>query len=108
MGLPVLLVGIGGYLINLAAAWIRHRSSGESLNVEEAFQHVLADLVGSVGVIVSATLTMAFNWQIAAPILSVIIALLIVFNTRKLIVTILNVLLQGDPEHIDVYQLCKA
>lgn len=61
MGLPVLLVGIGGYLINLAAAWIRHRSSGESLNVEGAFQHVLADLLGSVGVIVSATLIMAFN-----------------------------------------------
>ena len=69
---------------------------------------MLADLLGSVGVIVSATLIMAFNWQIADPILSVIIALLIVFNTRKLIVTILNVLLQGDPEHIDVYQLCKA
>ena len=41
-GLPVLLVGIGGFLINLAAAWILHRWSGESLNVEGAFQHVIA------------------------------------------------------------------
>ena len=82
VGLPVLLVGIGGFIINLIAAWILHRSSGESLNVEGAFQHVLADLLGSVGVIVSAILIMTLNWQIADPILSVLIALLIVYNTR--------------------------
>ena len=107
VGLPVLLVGIGGFAVNVAAAWILHRSSGESLNVEGAFQHVLADLLGSVGVIVSAVLIMAFNWQIADPILSVVIALLIVYNTRKLIVSIMNVLLEGAPEHIDVYALCN-
>ena len=106
VGLPVLIVGIGGFLINLVAAWVLHRSSGESLNVEGAFQHVIADLLGSVGVIVSAILIMAFGWYIADPILSVIIALLIIYNTRKLIVSILNVLLQGTPEHIDLYKLC--
>lgn len=107
VGLPVLLVGIGGFIVNVAAAWILHRSSGESLNVEGAFQHVLADLLGSVGVILSAILIMVFNWQIADPILSVVIALLIVYNTRKLIVSIMNVLLEGAPEHIDVYALCN-
>ena len=107
VGLPVLIVGIGGFLVNLAAAWILHRASGESLNVEGAMQHVIADLLGSVGVIVAAIiLIMAFEWHIADPILSVVIALLIVYNTRKLIVSILNVLLEGAPAHIDVYQLC--
>ena len=107
VGLPVLIVGIGGFLINLAAAWVLHRSSGESLNVEGAFQHVIADLLGSVGVIVSAILIMAFEWHLADPILSVVIALLILYNTRRLIVSILNVLLQGTPEHIDLYKLCS-
>ena len=107
VGLPVLLVGIGGFLINLAAAWILRRSSRESLNVEGAFQHVLADLLGSVGVIISAALIMAFEWHIADPILSVVIAALIVYNTRKLIVRVLNVLLEGTPEHIDLYKLCS-
>ncbi len=106
IGLPVLIVGIGGFLVNVAAAWILHRASGESLNVEGAFQHVIADLLGSVGVIIAAVLIMAFGWHIADPILSVVIALLIIYNTRKLIVSILNVLLEGAPEHIDVYQLC--
>lgn len=107
IGMPVLLVGIGGFIVNVVAAWILHRSSGESLNVEGAFQHVLADLLGSVGVIISAILIIAFDWQIADPILSVVIALLIVYNTRKLIVSIMNVLLEGAPEHIDVYALCS-
>ncbi|MCE2404258.1 MAG: cation diffusion facilitator family transporter [Dehalococcoidia bacterium] len=106
VGLPVLLVGIGGFVINVIAAWVLHRSSGESLNVEGAFQHVLADLLGSVGVIISAVLIIAFEWHIADPILSVVIAVLIVYNTRKLIVNILNVLLEGSPERIDVYKLC--
>ena len=97
VGFPVLIVGIGGFLINLAAAWVLHRSSGESLNVEGAFQHVIADLLGSVGVIVSAILIMAFEWHIADPILSVVIALLIVYNTRRLILSIVNVLLEGVP-----------
>ncbi len=107
VGLPVLIIGIGGFLVNLVAAWILHRSSGESMNVEGAFQHVLADLLGSVGVIVAAVLIMAFGWYVADPILSVVIAMLIVYNTRKLIGRILNVLLEGSPERIDVYKLCS-
>ena len=106
-GATVLVIGIGGFLVNLAVAWILHRSSGESLNVEGAFQHVLADLLGSVGVIIAAVLIMAFGWYIADPILSVVIAFLIVYNTRKLIGRILNVLLEGSPERIDVYKLCS-
>ena len=106
VGLPVLLVGIGGFAVNVAAAYVLHRSSGESLNVEGAFQHVLADLLGSVGVIISAILIIAFEWHIADPILSVVIAVLIIYNTRKLIMNVINVLLEGTPKHIDVYKLC--
>ena len=107
VGLPVLIVGIGGFCVNLAAAWILHSSSGESMNVEGAFQHVMADLLGSVAVIISAALIMGFGWDIADPILSVVIALLILFNTRKLTGTIFHVLLEGAPAHIDVLKLCS-
>ena len=106
-GLPVLIVGTGGFFVNLAAAWILHRSSEHSVNVEGAFQHVLADLLGSVAVIVSAIMIMTLEWMIVDPILSVLIALFIVYNTRGLIITVLNVLLEGAPAHIDVYKLCS-
>ncbi len=110
-GLWVLIVGTGGLLINLAAAWILHGSSEHSLNVEGALQHVIADLLGSVAVVISAILILTLegtveNIFVVDPILSVVIALLIVWNTRHLIVRITNVLLEGAPEHIDVFELC--
>ena len=110
-GWPVLIVGTGGLLINLAAAWILHRSSRRSLNVEGALQHVLADLLGSVAVIISAVLILTLegtvgNIFIVDPVLSVVIALLIVWNTRHLIRRVANVLLEGTPEHVDMYELC--
>ena len=96
-GIPVLIVGTGGLLISIAAAWVLRRSSEHSMNVEGAFQHVLADLMGSVGVIISAILIMAFDWTLADPILSVLIALLILLSSRKLMFTVTNVLLEGAP-----------
>ena len=106
-GLPVLLVGIGGLIINLIVAWILHRSSQHSMNVEGAFQHVLADLLGSVGVVISAIFVMTLEWYVVDPILSVLIAALIVWSSRHLMATVLQVLLEGVPRHIDVYQLCS-
>ncbi len=106
-GLPVLLVGIGGLLINLLVAWILHQSAGHSMNVEGAFQHVLADLMGSVGVVVSAIVILTTEWTLIDPILSVLIALLILWSSRHLMATVTNVLLEGAPKHIDVYKLCS-
>ncbi len=106
-GLPVLLVGIGGLIINIIVAWILHRSSQHSMNVEGAFQHVLADLMGSVGVVISAIFVMTLEWYVVDPILSVLIAGLIVWSSRHLMATVLQVLLEGVPRHIDVYSLCS-
>ena len=63
--------------------------------------------MGSVGVIISTILIMAFDWTLADPILSVLIALLILLSSRKLMFTVMNVLLEGTPQHIDAYKLCN-
>ena len=106
-GWPVLIVGLGGLIINIIVAWILHGSSQHSMNVEGAFQHVLADLLGSVGVVVSAIFVLTLGWMIVDPILSVVIALLIVWSSRHLMTTVFQVLLEGVPKHIDVYSLCS-
>ena len=103
----VLYVGLGGLAVNIVAAFLLHRASGHSINVEGAFQHVLADLLGSVGVVISAALIMGFGWTIADPIISIVIVALILNGTRGLIARIVNVLLEGAPEHLDVYKLCS-
>ncbi len=107
-GVPVLIVGVGGLIVNLIAAWILHRSSQHSLNVEGAFQHVIADLLGSVGVVVSAILVILFDWTIADPILSICIGALILISSWRLVTKVFHVLLEGTPEHVDVYKLCSV
>ncbi len=104
----VLAAGGVGLGVNLVAAWILHRSAGHSLNVEGAFRHVVADLMGSVGVIVAGTLTLAFGWWIADPILSILIGVLILVSSWRLVVNVFQVLLEGAPARIDMHSLCMA
>ena len=106
-GVLMLSVGTIGLVVNVLAAWILHRSSKHSVNVEGAFRHVMADLLGSVGVIVSGILVWAFGWTLADPIVSVAIAILILLSTWRLLTKVVHILLEGVPEHIDVYSLCS-
>ena len=103
----VLLVGFIGLLVNLVAAYMLHGASEHSLNVEGALQHVIADLMGSVAVVVSALFVIFFGWNIVDPILSVLIALLIVSSSWNLVTSVLQVLVEGTPEHLDLYKLCS-
>ena len=103
----LLIIGVLGLLVNIAAAWVLHRSSKHSINVEGALRHVMADLLGSVGVVISGVVILTLGWTIVDPILSVVIAGLIMFSSWKLTVKVFKVLLEGVPDHIDVYQLCS-
>ncbi len=104
-----LMLGIGaiGLVVNLIAAWILRSSSDHNVNVEGAFLHVIADLLGSVGVVISGILIWNFGWTLADPIASVIIAILILVSSWRLMKKVVHVLLEGTPEHVDVYQLCS-
>ena len=102
----MLTVGGIGLLVNIVAAFVLHAGSKHSLNVDGAFKHVLADLMGSVGVVISGVIILLTDWVLIDPILSVAIAVLIVVSSWRLVLKSLNVLLGGVPEHIDLYALC--
>ena len=111
---PLLLgVGVAGLLVNIAAAYVLHRAAGESLNAEGAFQHVMADLFGSIGVVVSGVLILAFAtsedsaWYIVDPILSIGIGLLILRSSWGLFMRVFKVLIEGTPKHLDMYRICS-
>lgn len=104
-GVLMMVVGVGGLIINIITAWVLHGASQHSLNVEGAFQHVLGDLLGSVAVVISGIFILTLEWYIVDPILSVLIALFIVYNTRHLVRKIAVVLVEGTPPHIDLYEV---
>ena len=65
------------------------------------FLHILADTLGSVGVIVSAVLMWMFDWMIADPICSLFIAVLIAISVWSLIKESVVVLMQRQPKELD-------
>lgn len=65
------------------------------------FLHILADTLGSVGVIISAILMQMFGWLIADPICSMFIALLIALSVLALIKDSIVILMQRQPYALD-------
>ena len=102
----MLIVGTLGLIVNIIAAWILHRNSEHSLNVEGAFWHVMGDLMGSVGVVISGIVIITTGWMLIDPILSVLIGALILWSSWGLTKKVLVVLLEGVPQHVDVEKLC--
>lgn len=75
--------------------------SGKSKIMEGVFLHILADTLGSVGVIVSAILMHMFGWFIADPICSIFIALLIAMSVFSLVAESMAILMQRTPKQLD-------
>lgn len=65
------------------------------------FLHILADTMGSVGVIISSLLIRYFDWHIADPICSLIIAILIVLSVIPLLTDSAGILMQRQPKTLD-------
>lgn len=65
------------------------------------FLHILADTLGSVGVIISTVLMQAFGWMIADPICSMFIAILIILSVLALIKDSVLILMQRQPVALD-------
>ncbi|CAB0033584.1 unnamed protein product [Trichogramma brassicae] len=78
-----------------------HHRSGTSLIMKGVFLHILADTLGSVGVIISAILMQMFGWMIADPICSMIIAILIFISVLPLIQKSMIILMQRQPTELD-------
>jgi cobalt-zinc-cadmium efflux system protein len=106
-GVLMLAVGAVGLLVNLAAAFLLHRSARESLNVEGAFLHVLGDLLGSIAVVGAAVVVLSTGWTLADPVFGFVIGLLILSSSARLLWKVLHVLMEGTPSHLDLHGLCQ-
>jgi cobalt-zinc-cadmium efflux system protein len=104
----MLAVGAVGLGVNVAAAWIMLRSGASSLNVRAALRHVLADLLGSVGVIVAALLVLGTGWAGADPAVSVVIGVLVLGSSWSVLRESVGILLEETPPGIDAEQVGRA
>lgn len=105
---PVMLAVAGaGLLVNVVGAFLLHGHAHDNLNVRGAYLHVLGDLLGSVGAIAAAVVILTTGWMPADPIISVVIALLILVSAWRLVREATDVLLEAAPAHIDVEEVLR-
>lgn len=102
LGIPMLLIATAGLAANLVAFALLRQGSKESLNVEGAYLEVLADTVGSVGVIVGAIVLEVTGWTWVDPVVGVAIGLWIVPRTLRLGGQAVRILVQAAPPGVDI------
>ncbi|MBV0890984.1 cation diffusion facilitator family transporter [Paracoccus sp. Z118] len=95
-GLVMALAGLA-LVVDLGTAWLTMRLAKESVNIRAAFLHNLADAGVSVAVLIGGALIWAFGWQIADPVLTILISVVILWHIRGDIVPILRMLMLGAP-----------
>ena len=97
----VLVIGVVGVAVNLAVGAILFRARSGSLNVEAAFRHVVADLLGSIGVVAAAVAILATGWLEADPLVSVLIGVLVLVSSWSILRDSTTILLEAAPSGIE-------
>jgi cobalt-zinc-cadmium efflux system protein len=103
----VAVVAIAGLVVNLAAAAILHRAGHDTLNMQAALRHVLADAIGSAGVLLSALVILVTGWSYADPIAGIAIAFLILASSWSVLRDSVHILLEGAPRGMDTRSLAQ-
>lgn len=102
LGTPMLVVGALGLAVNLVALRLLRPASSSSLNVEGAHLEVLADTLGSIGVVVAAVATRLTGIGWIDPAFALGIGLFVLPRTWRLGRRALRVLLQAAPDDVDM------
>ncbi|MCW4115983.1 cation diffusion facilitator family transporter [Aurantimonas sp. MSK8Z-1] len=102
LGGPMLAIAGAGLLVNVAVFFVLHGGDRENLNMRGALLHVMGDLLGSVAALAAALVILLTGWTPIDPILSVLVALLLLASAYRLVRDAGQVLLEGAPTDLAV------
>lgn len=105
--LIVIVAGIA-LVVDLVTAMLTFAMSKTSMNIRAAFLHNVADALGSVAVIVAGVLILLFGWWVVDPILTVLIAGYILWQSVREIGPVMRVLMLGSPPEIETEAVLQA
>ena len=102
-GVTIMVVAGIGIVVNAATALLFMRGREKDLNIRGAFLHMAADALVSAGVVVAGGLALWFGWAWLDPVVSLLIAAVIVWGTWSLFRQSLHLLFDGVPEGVDLH-----
>lgn len=106
----MMLIASVGLLANLVSAWSLMRKSGakDNINIRSAYLHILSDALGSVGALVAGLIMSLFSCYVADPIISVLVALLILRSAWGVIKQAFHILMEGTPQAVNLQEVREA
>jgi len=104
-GTEMLVIAVIGLIVNIISAVVLVGVTKGDLNLRSAFVHMIGDTASSVAIIIGAIVIMHSGYTIIDPILSVLIAVLILLWSFNLVKESLHILLEAVPKNIDVKKL---
>jgi cobalt-zinc-cadmium efflux system protein len=102
------VVAAVGLAVNLAAAAILARAGHDTLNMRAALRHVIADALGSAGVLVAALVILVTGWRYADPLAGALIAVAVLASSWPVLRDSVNILLEAAPKGIDAGELGRS
>jgi cobalt-zinc-cadmium efflux system protein len=101
-GTLMLVVAAIGLVANIIGAVFLFKHSHASLNIRGAYLHIVGDALSSVGVVIGGIIILYTDWYQIDPILSILIALVIIYGSWSLVRESVNILLESVPAHINI------
>tara|TARA_R110001592_G_C13126192_1_gene746228 strand:- start:307 stop:1242 length:936 start_codon:yes stop_codon:yes gene_type:complete len=98
--LIVIIAGIA-LIVDAVTAALTYAMSKSSVNIRAAFLHNVADALGSVAVIVAGTLILLYDWRLIDPLVTVLIAGYILWQSFREIGPVIRILMLGSPPEIE-------
>lgn len=101
----LLAIAVLGLAANLVSAAILERGAHGNLNMSGALRHVVADALGSLGVLVAGLVLITTGWPYADPVAGMLIGVLVLWSSWGLLRESGHILLEGTPRGIDATEL---
>ncbi len=105
LALPMLVIAIGGLAVNAVAFAILHGGDRDNINLHGALLHVLGDMLGSAAAVVAALVILLTGWTAIDPLLSIVVAAIVVRVGYRLIKRSSHILLEGSPDDISTVEV---
>jgi cobalt-zinc-cadmium efflux system protein len=101
----LMVVAAAGLAVNAVALWLLHGSHQHSLNTRGAYLHILSDLLGSVAALSAGVVIALTGWTPIDPILSIVLALMILAGAWNLVKESTNILLEAVPLSVSMAEV---
>lgn len=102
MGQLLLIVASLGLIVNVIVFRILHAGNQDDLNMRAALWHVAGDMLGSVAAVAAALIVMTSGWTPIDPLLSILVALIILVGGIRIVRSTAHILIEGVPQGVSI------